>query len=59
MHTNKYKVTLSNNENYLLYDDVIVKYELLRKKDFDEKFLDELVTYNNQLEAYYFAIKYI
>ncbi len=59
MHTNKYKVTLSNNENYLLYDDVIVKYELLRKKDFDEKFLDELVTYNNQLEAYYVAIKYI
>ena len=59
MDTNKYKVTLSNRENYVLYDDVIVKYELLRKKEFDDDFLNEILNYNNQLEAYYIAIKYI
>ena len=30
---NKYEVTLSNNESVLLYDDIILKYELLTKKE--------------------------
>ena len=34
---NKYEVTLSNNESVLLYDDIILKYELLTKKEIDNE----------------------
>ena len=42
-----------------LYDDVIVKYELLRLKKIDDKLFKEIVSYNNKLEAYYKSLKYI
>ena len=55
---NKYKV-LIDDEEYTLYDDVIVKYNLISKKEIDRKFLDEVLSYNDQLVSYYEAIKYI
>ncbi len=55
---NKYSVLL-DDINVKLYDDVIVKYELLRVKDIDEKLFEEITQYNDKLEAYYKAIKYI
>ena len=41
-----------------LYDDVIVKYELLRLKKIDDKLFKEIVSYNNKLEAYYKKVTY-
>ena len=55
---NKYKV-LIDNESYTLYDDVIVKYNLISKKEIDRKFLDEVLSYNDELVSYYESIKYI
>ena len=37
----------------------IIKYNLLVKKEFDSKLLAEIVTYNNNIKAYYEALKYI
>ena len=58
MKSNKYKVLFDDVE-VKLYDDVIIKYQLLRKKEIsDEEFL-EITEYNDRLEAYYKALKYI
>lgn len=56
---NRYNVTLENNEVLKLYDDVIIKYDLVRTKIINDNELDELVKYNDSLEAYYSAVKYI
>jgi len=56
---NLYKVYFNDGNEYLLYDDVIVKYNLLVNKKFDEKYFKEILNYNNFLEGYYKAIKYI
>lgn len=56
--SNKYKVTI-DSEEYILYDDVIIKYELLLKKDITPVELAEIVNYNNELDSYYLSIKYI
>ena len=58
-YSNIYEITLSNNEKLDLYDDVILKYELLLKKEIDEKLLDEIIIYNNYLESYNKALKLI
>lgn len=55
---NKYSILL-DDITITLYDDVIVKYELLRKKEIDDKLFEEITTYNDKLEAYYKALKYI
>ena len=56
--TNKYKVLIDEDE-YIIYDDVIVKYNLLSKKNIDKKELNEIINYNNELLSYYESIKYI
>lgn len=55
---NKYKVTI-DGEDYVLYDDVIVKYELICKKDIDKQQFDEIICLNNELKSYYDSVKYI
>ena len=35
--TNIYEITLSNSEKISLYDDVILKYDLLLKKELNDK----------------------
>lgn len=57
--TNLYEITLSNNEKISLYDDVILKYELLLKKEIAEKQLKEIIEYNNKIEGYYIALKFL
>jgi len=57
--TNIYEIALSNNEKISLYDDVILKYELLLKKEIDEKQLNEIITFNSYLESYNIALKYL
>jgi len=58
MKTNKYKVKIDDIE-VKLYDDVIVKYQLLRKKELTDEEFNEIVEYNDKLEAYYKALRYI
>jgi len=54
---NKYKVILDTEEEITLYDDVIVKYNLLVNKDLDDNKLKEITKYNSRMEAYYLSIK--
>lgn len=56
---NKYKVYFDNDTNLDLYEDTILKYELLLKKNIDNKLLDEIVEYNNMEDIYFISIKYI
>ena len=55
---NRYSVVIGDI-TVKLYDDVIVKYELLRLKEIDEMLFKEITEYNDKLEAYYKSLKYI
>ena len=55
---NTYKVYI-DEDVITLYDDVIVKYNLLCNKSINNKLLDEILEYNSFLNGYYKAIKYI
>lgn len=59
LKSNKYNVTLEDGEVLKLYDDVIVKYSLIRYKEIKDEELDDLVKYNESLDAYYSALKYL
>ena len=54
---NKYSVLLDNDEEINLYDDVIVKYNLLVNKELDDNKLKEITKYNSKMDAYYLSIK--
>jgi len=56
---NLYEITLSNNEVYALYDDVILKYELLLKKEINDKELEKILEDNKLQESYIKALKYL
>ena len=56
---NIYEIELTNGSILKLYDDVIVKYNLLVNKKIDNKKLEEITDYNDSLGAYYNAINYI
>ncbi len=58
MKSNKYKVKIDDLE-VKLYDDVIVKYQLLRKKEITDEEFQEITEYNDNLEAYYKGLKYL
>ena len=56
---NKYKVILDNNIELTLYEDVILKYELLIKKSINDKLLKDIKKDNSYYECYYYALKSI
>lgn len=56
---NLYKVIFEDGVEVSLYDDVIIKYNLLVNKEMDKKLFDEIIKYNDFLEGYYKSIKYI
>ena len=56
---NLYEVSLDNGDDYKLFDDIILKYELLLDKNIDEKKLAKVLDANSEMEAYYKALKYI
>ncbi len=56
---NKYKIFLDNDEEITLFDDVIVKYNLLIKRDISTDILKEVTSYNEKMQAYYEALKYM
>ncbi len=55
---NKYKI-IFNNSDITLYEDVILKYNLLLIKDIDEKLLDKVIEENIYYEAYHLSLSYI
>lgn len=57
--SNLYEFKLNNNETHKIYDDIILKYELLIDKNVDEKKLKRILDENSLLDAYYTALKYI
>ena len=56
---NTYKVYFDDNTIISLYDDVIVKYNLLVNKEMSVSKFDEITEYNDFLNGYYKSIKYI
>ena len=54
---NIYEVTLDNEEKIKLYEDVILKEELLLKKEIDN--IDRLIEINKEYEIYDIALKYL
>lgn len=56
---NNYILTFDDESTIKLYDDVIVHFNLLINKKFDDHKLKEIMKYNDELESYYKAIKYI
>lgn len=58
MANGKYKVYLDDKE-LLLYEDVILKYNLLLSKEIDTNMLIELDKYNQECDVYYVALNSI
>lgn len=56
---NIYELEFDNGLKCKLYDDVIVKYNLIANKILDNQKLDEILTFNDSLGAYYESIKKI
>ena len=54
-----YEVFLDNKTSINLYDDIILKYELLLKKEIDNAKLTKLLKENTYLESYHKALKFI
>ena len=55
----EYELTLDNGSILKIHDDTILKYNLLIDKTIDQKKLDEITKYNDALDSYYLALKYI
>lgn len=56
---NVYKIYFDDGNIISLYDDVIVKYNLLINKSMDINKFNEITNYNDFLDGYYKSIKYI
>ncbi len=52
----KYKLVLDNNREIVLYEDVILKYNLLLTKEIDDDLLIEIDRYNQECDVYYVAL---
>ncbi|HOO68511.1 MAG TPA: hypothetical protein PLC53_04000, partial [Bacilli bacterium] len=58
IYGSKYEVYI-DNKTYKLYEDVILKYNLLYKTDIDKKLFDKIIEDNYNAEIYDVALKYI
>ena len=56
---NIYEVSFKDNLKVNIYDDTIIKYNLLGKKVIDDKEYKEIISFNNNLDAYYYCISFI
>lgn len=55
----RYKVLLDDNRELLLYEDVILKYDLLIKKELSEDEIFEAEKYNQECDVYYVGLNSI
>lgn len=53
----QYEIELESGTSMVLYEEVILKYELLLKKSIDQKMLDEILQANYEYDVYYTALK--
>lgn len=58
-NNNKYTIILSDNSSLSFYSDTLIKYNLLKPRDISDKELEEIINYNNYIEAYNKALTYI
>lgn len=58
LRNNLYEVSIDQTK-VNLYDDIIIKYSLLLKKEIDKKDFDQIIKENDSLSAYYKSLKYI
>ena len=56
---NKYKIHLENNNSINVYEDVIIKNNLLYKKEIDNQLLEKIDKDNNNEDSYNKCVKYI
>ena len=56
---NKYEIFLESGVNLKVYDDLIIKYDLLLKKDISDEELKNITDEVDSLSAYYNALKYL
>lgn len=59
LKSDKYQVELDNSNKIELYEDTILKYELLLTKEIEESELENILKYNDKFDAYYLALKYL
>ena len=52
----KYKIFLDNESELILYEDVILKFELLLKKEIDDSSIFEINKFNQECDVYYVAL---
>ncbi len=55
----QYKLSLDNNTNILLHEDLILKHELLIYKEIEEEDIDKLLEENTSYNAYDLALGYL
>lgn len=56
LSSGRYKVTLDNNDSFIVYEDLILKYNLLITKSIDADLITKLEEENMSYSAYYYAI---
>lgn len=56
---NRYKINFDDKNSIILYDDIILKYNLLITKKTSQIELKKIMAENNKLECYYKALKYL
>lgn len=59
MKDNKYEIFLDNGISLKIYDDLIIKYDLLLKKNISDEELKSIEQETDALSSYYKALKYI
>lgn len=59
LKSDKYKVYLEDESTMELYEDVILKYNLLILKEIKDEILESLKKDNSNLDAYYMSLKYL
>ena len=58
LKNSKYEVVI-DNEKYIMYEDIIIKYEILLKKEITKDKLNKILKEQTYYEAYYKSLKYI
>lgn len=59
LKSGKYQVELDNDQKLELYEDTILKYDLLLTREIKEQNLDNMLKYNDKFDAYYLSLKYL
>ena len=57
MSSGRYKLELESCREVELYEETILKYELLLKKNIDEFSFDEILEYDKEWDVYYVGLK--